>query len=195
MLWMTSKHQVPWGPRLKWLAWNVAIGWGAIDEFFECSESTAETGVRPDLRPSLGAPWSSPQHCTRRSAMCTSGQTSATSDRTSSKPSCLTRRRSSRGLFWILPYATILVLAQTYYARDLCTRDSNNDMDACPVLGPGLHYRYDRSCSIRVQGQLLRACALCGAKRGVLIDETRGLEGNAEVVINVVDRLLVRGCR
>lgn len=39
MLWMTSKHQVPWRPRLEWLAWNVAIGWGAIDEFYECSES------------------------------------------------------------------------------------------------------------------------------------------------------------
>ncbi|CAK9785314.1 hypothetical protein CC85DRAFT_288823 [Cutaneotrichosporon oleaginosum] len=37
MIWMTGRHRVPLGPRLKWLAWNVAIGWGAIDEFFECT--------------------------------------------------------------------------------------------------------------------------------------------------------------
>lgn len=43
LLWMTSRHHVPLGPRLKWLAWNVAIGWGAIDEFFECSESPGRT--------------------------------------------------------------------------------------------------------------------------------------------------------
>ncbi|GMK59795.1 hypothetical protein CspeluHIS016_0900120 [Cutaneotrichosporon spelunceum] len=37
MIWMTGRHGVPIGPRLKWLAWNVAVGWGAIDEFFECT--------------------------------------------------------------------------------------------------------------------------------------------------------------
>ncbi len=39
MIWMTGRHKVPLIPRLKWLAWNVAVGWGAIDEFYECSES------------------------------------------------------------------------------------------------------------------------------------------------------------
>ncbi|BEI79769.1 hypothetical protein CcaverHIS002_0102980 [Cutaneotrichosporon cavernicola] len=37
LIWMTGRHHVPIGPRLKWLAWNVVVGWGAIDEFFECT--------------------------------------------------------------------------------------------------------------------------------------------------------------
>jgi hypothetical protein len=45
MIWMTGRHKVPLVPRLKWLAWNVAVGWGAIDEFYECSESQLSCGL------------------------------------------------------------------------------------------------------------------------------------------------------
>lgn len=39
MLFLTWKHSTPFVPRMKWLIWNVLIGYGALDEFWECGES------------------------------------------------------------------------------------------------------------------------------------------------------------
>ncbi|KAL1411891.1 hypothetical protein Q8F55_002877 [Vanrija albida] len=36
MFWLTGKHKVPFGPRVKWILTNMAVGFGAINEFHEC---------------------------------------------------------------------------------------------------------------------------------------------------------------
>lgn len=36
MFWLTGKHKVPFGPRVKWILTNMTIGFGAINEFHEC---------------------------------------------------------------------------------------------------------------------------------------------------------------
>jgi len=41
MLILTHKYHTPLVPRLKWLLCNMVVGYGALDEFRECSKYLA----------------------------------------------------------------------------------------------------------------------------------------------------------
>lgn len=47
MLYLTGKYGTPLVPRLKWVLCNMVVGFGALDAFFECSESPAPVNFRP----------------------------------------------------------------------------------------------------------------------------------------------------
>jgi hypothetical protein len=38
MLILTHKYSTPIVPRIKWLLTNIVVGYGALDQFRECSE-------------------------------------------------------------------------------------------------------------------------------------------------------------
>lgn len=38
MLILIYKHSTPLVPAIQWLLWNVAVGYGVLDQFRECSE-------------------------------------------------------------------------------------------------------------------------------------------------------------